>query len=105
MHVQVQQLDSEREQLEREKEQRVAQLRKSAETVEIIKGAIGDSAAETLIASHSHVRCVPLHALPSPCCVFPTPLSVLSHYLRLVLLGVCQFALPPAKLQSPWMEK
>lgn len=45
--------------LEQQKEERVEKLRHSAaETMQIVKESIGDSSAETLIASHSHVSTV-----------------------------------------------
>ena len=43
--------------LEQQREERVEKLRSStAEAMQIVKESIGDSAAETLVASHSHVR-------------------------------------------------
>lgn len=47
------------QQLEAQKKERVDGLLRSsqAEAVQIVKESIGDSAAETLIASHSQVNC------------------------------------------------
>ena len=51
--------------LEHEKEQSVRKLKAStAEAMQIVKESIGDSAAETLIASHSHVRSQTLNLPP-----------------------------------------
>lgn len=69
--------------LEQQKEQRVEKLKHSAaETMQVVKESLGDSAAETLIASHSHVSSSPdmrSKALPPACSDACMPACQLCH--------------------------